>query len=75
MGMIQPPHLLDDHPDYAFECEQALDQAINDIGDAAVAAGWHDAAVDAALLRIVRDRVFGRIEAEPLLIRPRFLDR
>lgn len=73
--MIDPPHLPDDHPDYGFECEQALDRAINDIGDAAVAAGWHDAAVDAALLRIVRDLVFGRIEIKPLLTKSRVLDR
>lgn len=60
--MTEPPHLPEDHPDYGFECEQALEQLVNDIGDQAVAAGWHDAAVDAALLRIIRERVFGRIE-------------
>lgn len=59
--MIQPPALPEDHPDYVFECEQALVGALNELGDAAVGAGWHDAAVDAALLRLIRDRVFGRI--------------
>lgn len=60
--MIQPPALPEDHPDYVFECEQALAGAFNELGDAAVDAGWHDAAVDAALLRLIRDRVFGRID-------------
>lgn len=60
--MIQPPALPEDHPDYVFECEQALAGALNKLGDAAVDAGWHDAAVDAALLRLIRDRVFGHID-------------
>lgn len=60
--MIQPPSLPENHPDYVFECEQALASALNALGDAAVDAGWHDAAVDAALLRLIRDRVFGRID-------------
>jgi len=65
-GMIEPPQLFDDHPDYAFECEQALERAVNEIGDAAISAGWNDAAVDAALLKIIRERVFGRlVEALP----------
>jgi hypothetical protein len=60
--MVKPPHLPPYHSEYAFECEQALEAIINEIGDNAVIAGWHEAAVDAALLRIVRERVFGRID-------------
>ncbi|WP_336740308.1 hypothetical protein [Aureimonas altamirensis] len=53
MQQSYSPTLPKHHPDYGFDCEQALQQHVNDIGDHAIAAAWHDAAVDASLLRIV----------------------
>lgn len=62
--MIEPPRLPDDNPDYVFECEQALDRALSDLSNAAIQIGWHDAAVDAALRRLIQNRVFGPIDGD-----------
>lgn len=62
--MIRPPCLPADDPDYDIQCEEALDFAINEVGDAAIEAGWSEEAVEAAMMRIAESRYMARISDE-----------
>jgi hypothetical protein len=48
--LASPP--AGDHPDRFLCCQEALDGAFSSIGDAAVAAGWSDEEVAAALVEL-----------------------
>lgn len=54
--MVRPPRFQPDHPDYALECEEAMEFALNEVGDLAQANGWAPDVVDAAMLSLAENR-------------------
>lgn len=54
--MIRPPRLVSDDPGYVMECEEAMEFALNEIGDTAVDAGWSEDVVEEAHLRLAENR-------------------
>lgn len=58
--MIRPPRFKPDHPDYVMECEEAMEFALNEVGDAAEAVGWGQEAVEAAMLSLAENRYMAR---------------
>lgn len=58
--MIRQPRFNPDHPDYVLECEEAMEFALNEVGDLAEANGWTPEAVDAAMLNLAENRYMSR---------------
>jgi hypothetical protein len=59
---IEPPRLPPDDPDRAIECEFHLEAAFAELADAAVAAGWTEDELEAALVGLAKARIMSRIE-------------
>lgn len=53
---ISAPRLQPDHPDYALECQEAIDLATRDIVDRAVAAGWKPRTIYKSLEEVARNQ-------------------
>jgi hypothetical protein len=60
---VPPPPVLEDL-DHALDCELHIEPGFDDLAKEAVAAGWSETDVDAALLSLARHRILARIERE-----------
>lgn len=38
---VRPPAIEADHPEYRVQCEEAVDLALREVVDVAIAAGWN----------------------------------
>jgi hypothetical protein len=56
MEEVARPSLRTDHPDSQLSCEQALDDPVRDLIDAAIVSGWPPETVFAALKSVVANR-------------------
>lgn len=59
MHDIKPPSIVEQHPDRDLECQAALSDAFAELADKAIAAGWSDQEVAAALTALADNRVLG----------------
>jgi hypothetical protein len=59
-----PPVPVLDDLDRELECELHIEPAFDEIADRAIAAGWSEDQVDAALLSLARHRILARVERE-----------
>ena len=50
---MRPPPWSADHPDYALECQRAIEPSICDVMDAAYEAGWQKADIVSAVVSLV----------------------
>ncbi len=57
MHDIKPPSIVEQHLDRDLECQAALSDAFAELADRAVAAGWSDQEVAAALTALADNRV------------------
>ena len=57
---MREPRFPADHPDYVLECEEAMEIALNQVGDAAESAGWTQEAVETAMLSLAENRYMAR---------------
>jgi hypothetical protein len=58
-----PPPDLEDL-DHALDCELSIEPKFDELAEEAMAAGWSEDDVDAALLSLARHRILARIERE-----------
>lgn len=56
MEEVARPSLRTDHPDSQLSCEQALDDPVRDLIDAAIVSGWPPETVFAAIKSVVANR-------------------
>jgi hypothetical protein len=61
---IPPVPLPVPDPDRVLNCEFELEGAFNELAERALAVGWSDDEVEAALLSLARHRVLARIERQ-----------
>ncbi|GGD24535.1 hypothetical protein [Aureimonas glaciei] len=57
--IISLPRLPEDHPDRALECQLSLEPAFQDLVRQAVAAGWTEADVAAAMIDLAHNHLKG----------------
>ncbi|MBB6484426.1 hypothetical protein [Rhizobium lusitanum] len=59
MRDIKPPPVSDGHPDRNLECQVALSDAFAELADKAIAVGWPEEEVAAALPALADNRMLG----------------
>ncbi|WP_271025513.1 hypothetical protein [Rhizobium sp. RCAM05973] len=59
MSDIKPPAVEEDHPDRDLECQATLSDALAELIDRAVAAGWSDEEAAVALAALADNRMLG----------------
>ena len=72
---IPPPPLPPGDPDRAIECETHLEPAFDELAEEALAQGWSEDEVEAALVGLARNRILSRIERQRTAMQMRMAKR
>ncbi len=59
MRDLKPPTVARTHPDRSIECQAALSDSFDELVDQAIAAGWTDEEIAAALTALADNRILG----------------